>query len=74
MKTQLVRDFRSVHRIGEILFVGEDKQERITQFVLVEHPLKLLACFGHTFPVIRIDNENDTLCVLEVYRSEMSAG
>lgn len=67
LETQLVRDFRSIHRIGQILLVGEDEQERIAQLVLVEHPLQFLACLGYTFSVIRVDDENDTLCVLEVF-------
>ena len=66
METQLVRDCSSVHSVGKILLVGEDKQESVAELVLVEHPLQLLARFRDTLPVVRVNDEDNTLGVLEV--------
>ena len=73
MQTKLVGDLRGVHGIGEILLVREDEQERIAELVLVEHTLQLLTCLGDTFPVVRVDDEDDALRVLEVYIPDTSA-
>ena len=70
METQLVRDFSSVHSVGKILLVGEDKQESVAELVLVEHPLELLAGLRDTFPIVGVDDEDDTLGVLEVWSVE----
>ncbi len=67
METELIGDLSSVHGVGQILLVGEDKQEGITQLVLVEHPLEFLTRFRDTFPIVGVDDEDDTLGVLEVY-------
>lgn len=66
LETKFVGDLCRVHRVGQILLVGKDEQEGVPELVLVEHPLQLLACLGHTFPIVRVDDENDTLGVLEV--------
>ena len=71
METQLVRDFSSVHSVGKILLVGEDKQESVAELVLVEHPLELLTSLRNTFPIVGVDNEDDALRVLEVYTVAM---
>ena len=48
------------------MLVGEDKKESIAELIFVEHPLQLLTSFRNTFPIIGIDDENDTLGVLVV--------
>jgi hypothetical protein len=48
------------------LLVGKDKEERVTEFIFIEHPLQFLPCLGDTFPIVRVYDENDTLGVLEV--------
>jgi len=70
LETELVGDLRGVHGIGQILLVGKDKEERITELVLVKHALELLACLGDTFSVIRVNNKDDALRVLEVMSPE----
>lgn len=67
MKTKLVGDFSGIHGIGKILFVSEDEKESIAKLVLVEHPLEFLPSLRNTFPIIRINHEDDTLGVLVVY-------
>lgn len=66
VQAELVRDLGSVHRVGQILLVGEDEQQGIAQLVLVEHALKLLARLGHTLAVVGVDDEDDAVGVLEV--------
>lgn len=50
----------------QILLVGEDKEESIPQLVLVEHALQLLTRLDNTITVVAVDDEDDTLSVLEV--------
>lgn len=66
VEAELVRDLRRVHRVGQILLVREHQQQRIAQLVLVQHALQLLARLGHTLAIVRVDDENDALRVLEV--------
>jgi len=70
MQTELIGNLRSVHSIRQILLVGEDEKESITELILVEHSLKFFASFRHTFTIVGIDDEDDTLCVLEVVPPE----
>ena len=74
MQAELVGDLGCVHGVGQILLVGEDEQKGITELILVEHPLQLLACLRDTFPIVRVDDENDTLRVLEVCAGRISLG
>jgi hypothetical protein len=66
MKSQFVGDFGSIHGVGKILLVGEDKKEGIAELVLVEHTLKLLTRLRNTFTIIGVDNKDDALGVLKV--------
>ena len=52
VEAELVGDLGCVHGVGQILLVGEDKQKGITELILVEHPLQLLACLRDTFPIV----------------------
>ena len=71
MKSKLVGDLRSVHGVGQILLIGENKEEGIPEFIFVQHPLELLARLGNTLPIVGIDHEDDTLGVLEVCRRQL---
>lgn len=55
---------------GQILLVSEDKEEGIPQLVLVQHPLELLASLNNTVAIVAVDDEDDTLGVLEVMPPE----
>jgi len=68
LKTKLVCDLRGIHGIGQILLIGKNQKEGITELILVEHPLQLFPCLGDTLPIVRVNDENDTLSVLEVYK------
>lgn len=66
MKAKLISDFSSVHGIGKILLVGEYQQERVTKFVFIQHTLEFITGFWNTITIIRVDNKNDALSVLEI--------
>jgi hypothetical protein len=51
---------------GKILLVGKDQEKSISQLVLVEHALQLLTGFDDTVTIVAVDDEDDTLGVLEV--------
>lgn len=55
---------------GKILLVGEDQEESISQLVLVEHALQLLTGLNDTVTIVAVDDEDDTLGVLEVMSPE----
>lgn len=70
VQTELVSDFRCVHGVGQILLVGEDEKDGVTQLVLGEHTHQLLARLTHTLAIVRVDHEDQTLSVLEVVPPE----
>ena len=43
VQTELVGHLGSAHGLGKILLVGEDQQDRLSQLVLVQHAVKLVA-------------------------------
>ena len=51
---------------GQILLVGEDQENGIPQLILVEHALELLTSLNNTVTIVGVDDEDDTLGVLEV--------
>jgi hypothetical protein len=55
---------------GKILLVGKDQEESISQLVLVEHALQLLTGLDDTVTIVAVDDEDDTLGVLEVMSPE----
>jgi hypothetical protein len=54
----------TTHR--QILLVGENQEKGVPQLVLVQHTLQLLASLGNTVTIVAVDDEDDTLSVLEV--------
>lgn len=48
------------------MLVGEHQEKGVPELILVEHALQLLAGLGHTVTVVAVDDEDDTLGVLEV--------
>ena len=66
VKTKFISDLSGVHRIGQILLIGEDKKESITEFIFVQHSLEFLSGLRNTLPIVRVDNEDDTLGILEI--------
>ena len=72
VETELVCNLGCVHGVRQILLVSEAEQDSVPQFVLVEHAHELITCLVNTFSVITVDNENQTLCVLEVMSPQRS--
>lgn len=66
MQAKLVSDLSGVHGVGQILLVGEDEEQSVAELVLVEHALKLLTGLDDTVTIVGVDDEDDTLGVLEV--------
>jgi len=66
VKAELVSNLSGVHGIGQILLVGKDEKKSVTEFVLIEHALQLLTGLNYTVAIVAIDDEDDTLGVLEV--------
>jgi hypothetical protein len=55
---------------GQILLVGEDEQNGVPELILIEHALELLAGLNDTVTIVAVDDEDDTLGVLEVMSPE----
>jgi len=72
VQSELIGNLCGVHGVGQILLVGEHEEKCITEFVLIEHALELLAGLGHTLTIVRVNNEDDALGVLEVVPPERS--
>jgi len=66
VEAKLVCDLGGVHGVGKILLVGEDKKDSIAKLVLVEHALELLSCLNNTIAIVGVNDEDNTLSVLEV--------
>ena len=66
MQAQLISDLGRIHRIRQILLVGENKQQSIPELVLIQHPLQFLAGLDDTVAIVAVDDEDDALRVLEV--------
>ena len=61
---------QKVQAYRKILLVGKDQEESISQLVLVEHALQLLTGLDDTVTIVAVDDEDDTLGVLEVMSPE----
>lgn len=74
VQAQLVSDLCRIHRVGQILFVRKHEQEGVTEFVLVQHALEFFTSFGNSVAIVRVDYEDDTLGVLEVWQGPVNEG
>jgi hypothetical protein len=54
----------------QILFVGKDQEKSIPQLILVQHSLQLFSGLNNTITIVAVNNEDDTLGVLEVMSPE----
>lgn len=62
----------SASAYGQILLVGEDQEKSVPQLVLVQHALQLLARLDNTIAIVAVNDEDDTLGVLEVMPPQRS--
>jgi len=65
-KAELLRQIRARHGVGQILFVGEDEEDGVPQFVLPEHFVQLVFGLVDSFPIVAVDDEDESLRVLKV--------
>jgi len=72
VETKLVCDLSSIHGIRQILLVGENQQNGIPQLVLVQHALELLSGLDDTVAIIAVDDEDNSLGVLEIMSPQRS--
>ena len=56
----------------QILLVSENQEQSIPELILVQHALQLLTGLDDTVPIVAIDNEDDTLSILEVVSPQWS--
>jgi len=70
VEAKLICDLGGVHGVRKILLVGEDKKDSIAELILVEHALEFLTRLDNTITIVAIDDEDDTLRVLEVVPPE----
>jgi hypothetical protein len=66
VETKFVRDLSNAHGVGQVLFVAEHEEHCVAELILVEHLLELLIGFVDTLPIVGVDHEDQTLCVLEI--------
>lgn len=72
METKLIGDLSGVHGVRKILLVSKDKKESIPKLILVQHSLEFLPSLRYTLSIVGIDNEDNTLGILEVCKTERS--
>lgn len=71
--SMLFLHIRAAYKPGthrQILLVGEDQEGSIAQLILVQHALQLLTGLNDTIAIVAVDDEDDTLGVLEVVPPE----
>ncbi len=51
---------------GQILFVGENQKNGISEFILVQHTLQFFPGLDNTIAIIAVNDEDDALGILEV--------
>lgn len=72
VQSELVCNLCSIHSIWQILLVGKDQEQSVTELVLIQHTLQLLAGLDHTIAIVAVDDEDDALGVLEVMPPQRS--
>ena len=70
MEAELVGDLSDRHGLREILLVSKDEEDSVAELILGQHLVELVVGLGDTLAVVRVDNEDETLGVLEVVPPE----
>ena len=66
VEPELVGHLGDAHRLGEILLVGEHEEHGVAQLVLTQHLVELVVGLDDTLAVVRVDDEDEALRILEV--------
>jgi len=56
----------------QILLVGENQEKSISELILVQHTLEFLSGLNNTVAIVRVNDEDNTLGVLEVMSPQRS--
>jgi len=60
VESEFVSDLSGVHRVGQILLVGEHQEEGVPELVLVEHAVQLITGLTNTLAIVGINDEDDS--------------
>ncbi len=60
VEVQLVCDLSGSHGVREILLVGEDKENGISELILCEHASKLFLGLSDTLTIVAVNDEDKT--------------
>jgi hypothetical protein len=66
VETKFVGDFGDGHGVGEILFVAQDEESRVSEFVFSQHLLEFEGGFVDSLAIVGIDNEDDSFGVVVI--------
>lgn len=66
VETKLVGHLRCAHRIWQVLLVGENQENRLSQLVLIQHAVQFIASSINTVAIVRVHHEDETLSILVV--------
>jgi hypothetical protein len=69
-QAQLLCHIRRLHCLGQILLVGENEQDGLSELGLVEHAVQLLASVLGALAVVAVHDEDQALRVLVVVAPE----
>lgn len=50
----------------QILLVGKDEEKGVAELILIQHALQFFPSLDDTVAIVAVDNEDDTLGILEV--------
>ena len=70
VEAELLGDIGGGHGLGEILLVGEDEEDGVAELILGKHLLELITGLSDTSRVVGVDDEDNTIGVLEVVTPE----
>ena len=72
MKPELISDFRSGHGPLNILLVGINENDGVLELFIVDHFVQFVSCVVHSFAVVGVHDEDDSLGVGIVVPPELS--
>jgi hypothetical protein len=77
VEAEALSDFLDLHGVGQVLLVGENEQNGVTELVLSQHAVELVLgavlisiAIIDTIPIVTVDNEDAALGVLVVVTPE----
>ena len=65
-QAELLGELGGIHRVRQVLLVRVDEKRHVSELVLGEHAVDLVACLVDAVAIVRVDDEYERLRVLEV--------